>query len=91
MDKKVQFRMSEKEKERLEYLASVTGAKNKSDFIRSYINEMYDFLVPCNKVNFDQIINDLKKEKENVKDSFSRFSIQNKISLLEQLQEDYEK
>lgn len=89
MDKKVQFRMSETEKERLEYLASVTGAKNKSDFIRSYINEMYDFLMPGNEVNFDQIINDLKKEKINAKDAFIKFSIQNKISVLEQIQKDY--
>ena len=42
MDKKVQFRMTSEEKEKLHKLASLTGAKNNSDFIRKYINDLYE-------------------------------------------------
>lgn len=91
MDKKVQFRMTTEEKEKLDKLSSLTKAKNNSDFIRKYINDLYDFLVPASKgiCDFDFTIEKLIEEKEKAQNPWLSYSIQQKISLLEQLKRDY--
>lgn len=91
MDKKVQFRMTSEEKEKLEKLASLTGAKNNSDFIRKYINDLYDFIYPAEKglCDFDTVIKKLQEDKEKSKDPYSSYVIQNKITILEELKNTY--
>lgn len=91
MDKKVQFRITTEEKEKLDKLASLTGAKNNSDFIRKYINDLYDFIYPVTKgiYDFDDIIKKLQDDKEKSKEPWSSYVIQNKITILEELKKTY--
>lgn len=87
MSVKFQMRMSESEKERLDELSSITGSKNNSDFIRKYINDLYDFIHPVTKgiSEIDYLLKKLKEEKENAEDPWQSYSIQSKISLLEEM------
>lgn len=91
MDKKVQFRITSEEKVKLDELSSLTGAKNNSDFIRKYINDLYDFIYPVSSgiSDIDYILKQLKEEKEKTTDPWESYSIQNKFSLLEQLKNKY--
>lgn len=88
-DSRIPVRVTEDEKKKANYIKDKLN-KNISEILRDYINDLYALLVPASEVNFEKIICDLKKEKENAKDAFTGFTIQSKISVLEQLKKDYE-
>lgn len=80
------IRVSEEEKQKLVHLLELTGSDSISKFIRGFINESYDFLCSAPKgSDLDLYIEKLKAERDIQKDVFSKYKINQKIRMLEEI------
>lgn len=80
------IRVTDEEKNKLIHLLELTGYDNMSNFIRSYINEVYDFLCSAPKgLDLDLYIEKLKQDRDKEKDSFSKYKYNQKIRMLEEI------
>lgn len=80
------IRVSEEEKQKLVHLLELTGSDSISKFIRDFINESYDFLCTAPKgLDLDFYIEKLKFERDNEKDGFSKYKLNQKIRMLEEI------